>query len=131
MQVSNYFILRDSPFELEEGQIKRFPAEMPPAAQFVKATARPVLSFNLEPRSDHLKFIVLLNDFLGDPNNIPNEKVVFDYDASGSKHRLVRMLQEVLDGNDFIANAENLIDFRVIIGKARLSDIILSFRVET
>jgi hypothetical protein len=131
MQVSNYFVLQDGNFELDEGEIKRFTAKMPPSSQFVKATARPILGFNMHPlTSERLKFLVILNDIQGDPNNIPNSKVVWSYD-SGDDVRLLRSTHEVLDGEQFSPGVDNVIDFRVIVGKVRLSDVVLHFRVET
>jgi hypothetical protein len=131
MQVSNYFVLADKNFEIADGAIKRFTAKMPTSNHFVRSTARPVLSFNVQQLSDDLKFIVLLNDPTGDPNNIPESKIVLTYEASGSKHQVVRAINEVLDGNDFVAGDDNLIDFRVIFGKVRFADVLLFFRVET
>ncbi len=130
MQLSNYFVLQDNNFELAEGNIKRFTASMPPPSQFRSNTARPLLWFNMQPlTSGRLKFIVILNDPQGNPNNIPDNKVVFNYDFA-SNSRELRSIHEVLDGSKFSSN-DNFIDFRVIVGRIRLSDIILFFRVET
>ncbi len=131
MQVSNYFVLQDANFELDEGEIKRFTAKMPPSSQFVKATARPILWFNMQPLTSHrLKLIVILNDVQGDPNNIPDSKVVWNYD-NGDDIQLLRSTHEVLDGNQFLPGIDNLIDFRVVVGKVRLSDVVLFVRMET
>jgi hypothetical protein len=130
MQVSNYFVLQDIPFTLEGNQIKRF--EVPTPDLFHKPTARPVLQFRMLPLSDHLKFIVLLNDFVGDPNNIPADKIVFPYDFDGSRHRILRGIHEVLDGNDFLPEGStNIIDFRVVTGSVNIADVVLFFRIET
>jgi hypothetical protein len=131
MQVSNYFVLDDDNFELNADEMKRFIVKMPPAAQFVRATARPILWLTIHPRSDHAKFIVILNDAPGDPNNIPNSKIVFVYDFEGTVQKGFRGVHEVLDGNQFIAGGDNFIDFRVIIGKVLFSDVVLHFRLET
>lgn len=131
MQVSNYFVLQDANFELDEGEIKRFTAKMPPSSQFVKATARPILWFNMQPLTSHrLKLIVILNDVQGDPNNIPDSKVVWNY-GNGDNIQLLRSTHEVLDGNQFLPGIDNLIDFRVVVGKVRLSDVVLFVRMET
>src|SRR5262249_1647356 len=127
MQVSNYFVLQDANFELSKDAIKSFTPKMPPSNQFVRETARPLLRCNMQPVRDEIKFIVLLKDPTGDPNNIPESKIVFDYDASGSKHRVLRGIHEVLDGNKFVPSGDNLIDFRVIIGHVRFSDVVLLF----
>jgi hypothetical protein len=130
MQVSNYFVLSDNNLILEDGDIKRFTKEMPPSSQFVKAIAHPILSFNIHPlTSGRLKFIVLLNN-LADPS-IPDDKIVFVYDFEGSKHQVSRGIHEVLDGNKFLPGIDNQIDFRVVVGKLELSDVVLFFRVET
>ena len=132
MQVSNYFVLQDTNFEIDENSMKRFTVKMPPASQFVKATARPILWFNMDPlTSQHLKFLVVLNHPDTEVGgNIPNEKIVWAYDKPDDI-KLLRSTHEVLDGNQFLPGANNTIDFVGVIGKVRLSDVVLFFRVET
>ena len=66
----------------------------------------------------------------GDPNNIPDSKVVWNY-GNGDNIQLLRSTHEVLDGNQFLPGIDNLIDFRVVVGKVRLSDVVLFVRMET
>lgn len=133
MQVSNYFVLQDGNFELDESQdrVKRFTVKMPPSSQFVKATGRPILWFNMQPlTSRRLKFFVALNDPPGNADTTPPEKVVWLYD-SRDDIQLLRSTHELLDGNKFAPGVDNLIDFHVTVGKVRLSDVVLFFHVET
>ena len=130
MQLSNYFVLLDSNLELNENQVKRFSVEMPDAPAFVGATARPVLWFNMNPlTSSRLKINVILNHLQGD-TNYPANKVVWSYD-NPDDIRLLRSTHEVLDGNAFLDGQTNQIDFRVIVGKVRISDVLLFYRLQT
>ena len=117
MQVSNYFVLQDVNFEIDENSMKRFTVKMPTASQFVKATARPILMFNMDPRTGHhLKFIVVLNHPGTEVGgNIPNEKIVWAYDKPDDI-MLLRSTHEVLDGNKFLPGADNTIDFVGVMG---------------
>jgi len=116
---------------LEEGAIKRFTVKMPPSSQFVKATARPTLFFNMQPlTSGRLTFLVILNEFLGDSSNVPASTIAWNYDNPDGR-RLPRSTHEVLDGNQCLPAADNLIDVRVVVGKVRIADVVLFFRVET
>jgi hypothetical protein len=128
MLVSTYRVLIDGPFDLNAQAIKRFTQPMPPSSEFVKETAKPILCFNIQPlTSAHLKFAVFLNDHAATQSD---SKIAWVYD-NADDIKLLRSIHEMLDADRFLPGADNLIDFKVIIGKARFSDVVLFFRVET
>ncbi|MBE9156142.1 hypothetical protein IQ265_04740 [Nodosilinea sp. LEGE 06152] len=129
MQVANYILLEDEPFELKADQVKRVRKfELP--NNFVKGTllAKPILTYKVLPLSTSVKYIIALNDLQGD-ENIPSSKVV---ESRTLDQKVYRSLHEAVDGNKFIPgeSLENLIDFRVVLGSAMFSDVVLWFRVE-
>jgi hypothetical protein len=129
MQVGSYITLQDEPFELSAGEVKRLRKfDLPD--NFVEGTllAKPVLTYKIQPQTVPVKYTVVLNDPPGD-ENIPVDKVI---ETRTLDMKVYRSLHEFVDGNKFIPGGptENIIDFRVILGKATFSDVILWFKVE-
>ena len=113
----------DAPFERSGGEIKRFPFELPGD---LSTTNPAVLMFGITP-DDDVRYIVLLNDDFSDPNNLPSDKIVDDQELHGATFRT---LHEVIPGNKFRGGEgfTNLLDFRVVSGKAKIHDVVLLFQ---
>lgn len=126
-QVANYHFLSDASFELDAQEVKRLTFNCPPSNQFVKAAAFPILWWRVWPRSNECKYIVVINDVLADPNNIPQNKVVFSMETDT---KVLRDIHEIVSGEMFNPGVANSIDFRVVIGKAQFSDVILWHRIQ-
>ena len=128
MPASDYVVLRDGNIDLDEGQGADFTARIPPVSEFDR-TASPILWFNLQPlTSQRLKFIVVLNDPPFNPDNVDTSRLVLTYDVPDDV-RLPRSIHEVLPVSLFIPGDDNIFRFHVVVGKVRLSDIVLFFHV--
>lgn len=129
MQVASYITLQDEPFELSQSEVKRLKTFGLPN-NFVKGTllAKPVLTYKVHPQTVPVKYTIALNDPPGD-ENIPANKVI---ETRTLEMKVYGSLHEFVDGNKFIPGeqSDNIIDFRVILGKAIFSDVILWFKVE-
>ena len=123
LSLGDYLAVSDAPFERSAGEVKRFTFELPGDL----SSANPaVLMFGITP-DDDVHYIVLLNDDLADPNNIPSDKIVDDQELNGATFRT---LHEVIPGNKLRdgQGLTNLLDFRVVSGKARIHDVVLLYQ---
>lgn len=120
ISISDYVTVSDAPFELSSGHVRRFKFDLP--GDFSKQ-ATTVLMFGITP-DDDVKYLVIVNDVAADPNNTPPETIVDSQELHGATFRT---LHEVVPGEKFLGGQgfENLLDVRVITGRARFHDIVL------
>jgi hypothetical protein len=118
--LADYFVIRDTSFNLAAGQQQTFPVDVPREIKRSGGSKRPILSYFTDPSSnaENLRLVIEVNN-----------REVSSYRYTGG---VGRGHQEILNHENLNAGVENTFRFRVESGRGsvNLSDIVLWFQVD-
>ena len=126
MTIADYSVLHDGPFELSTNHVKRMTFDLP--GDYVKGTfrAKPLLMYRVMPQRS-ANWIAIINDPPGD-DTIPQEKIHEHVIQNNSG--ALRTLHEAISGDVFLPGT-NIIDIRVLSGRATFMDVVLFYQRNT